>query len=253
MKLKPTRAELFYTTLPTYKEAFDGETEDERRQREQRNERRKLDWENECKQIEQKGPMIDRILWDEADLKVKSRIYLSLGSEGSRTHHQRNPHTRIKRCTTNELVNELALTFTSPRNTTFDRFQCFKAMQQLDGSLETFYSRLRELGAHRRFEQQLEEDLIKSLFISIMRSSNIQIEILSEVRTPQQALNYAVNIERGQANQQEILRSNTSWNTVSYVRQNKPRPQTSNTQQKSSACWKCGNTFSMVVNNRPDE
>ena len=138
LKLKPTRAELFYPTLPTYEEAFDGETEEEKRQREQRNERRKVDWENECKQIEQRGPMIDRIPWDEADLKVKNRIYLSLGSEGSRTYHQRNPHTRIERCTTNELVHEFELTFTRPRNTTFDRFQCLKAMQQSDESLETF-------------------------------------------------------------------------------------------------------------------
>ena len=103
LKPKPTRAELFHPTLPTYKDAFDGETEDEERQREQRNERRKVDWENECKQIEQRGPMIDRIPCDEADLKVKSLIYLSLGSEGSRTYHQRNPHTRIERFTTHEI------------------------------------------------------------------------------------------------------------------------------------------------------
>ena len=232
LKMKPTRAELFYPTLPTYEDAFEG------------NKRRKVDWENECKQIEQRGPMVDRIPWDEADLKVKSLIYLSLGSEGTRTYHQRNPHTRIERCTTNELVHELSITFTRPRNTTFDRFQCFKAMQRSDESLETFYSRLRELGAHCRF-QDLEEDLVKDIFISNMRSSNIQMELLSEVRTPQQALNYAINRERGQANQQEIMKANTNWNTVSYVRQNKPRPQTP-IQQKTSACWKCGNPFSMA-------
>ena len=82
------------------------------------------------------------------------------------------------------------------------------------------------------------------------------MELLSEVRTPQQALNYAINRKRGQANQQEILKANTSWNTVSYVRQNKTRPQTayiqqtrpqtSYGQQKSSACWKCGSTISMA-------
>ena len=174
--------------------------------------------------------MVDRIPWDEADLKVKNLIYPSLGSEGTRTYHQRNPHTRIERCTTNELVHELAITFTRPRNTTFDRFQCFKAMQRPDESLETFYSRLPELGAHCKFEK-LEEGLVKDIFISNMRSSNIQMELLSEVRMPQQALNYAINRERGQANQQEILKANTSWNTVSYVRQNKRSPQTAYSQQ----------------------
>ena len=76
-----------------------------------------------------------------------------------------------------------------------------------------------------------------------MRSSNNQMELLSEVRTPQQALNYAVNRERGQDNQQEIAKANTSWNTVPYVRQNKPRTQMTNTQQNSTACWKFGNPF----------
>ena len=43
LKLKPTRAKLFYPTLPTYADALEEETEDEERQREQRNERRKVD------------------------------------------------------------------------------------------------------------------------------------------------------------------------------------------------------------------
>ena len=138
--------------------------------------------------------MIDRIPWDEADLNVKNLIYLSLGSEGNRTYHQRNPHTRIERCTTNELVHELTLTFTRPRNR-IDRVQCVKTMPQPNESFKIFYGRLREQGAHCKFEQ-LEEDLTKNIFISNMRSSDIQMELLSETRTPQQALNYAVNRDR---------------------------------------------------------
>ena len=106
----------------------------------------------------------------------------------------------MERCTTNEIVYELTLTFTRPRNTTFDRFKCFKAMQQPNESLETFYSRLRELSAHCSFEK-LEDDLIRNIFISNMKKSNIQMELLSETRTPQQALSYAVNRERRLANQ----------------------------------------------------
>ena len=40
LRLKPTRAELFYSTLPTYEDPFEGKTEDEELQREQRNEKR---------------------------------------------------------------------------------------------------------------------------------------------------------------------------------------------------------------------
>ena len=123
LKLKPSRTELPYPTHPSYKEPFDGETVDEERQRDQRNERRKVDFENECKRLKQNGLMIDRFPWDEADLKVKSLIYLSLGSEGNKNFHQRNPQTRIERCTTNELAHEVTLTFGRPRNRTLDRFQ----------------------------------------------------------------------------------------------------------------------------------
>ena len=93
LKLKPQPTDLFYPTLPTYEEEFEGETEDEARNREQRNERRRVDFENECKVIERKGAMVDRIPWDEADKTVKSLIFLSLGAEARRTYHQKNPHT----------------------------------------------------------------------------------------------------------------------------------------------------------------
>ena len=38
--------------------------------------------------------MIDNAKWDEVDNKVKSLIYLSLGTEGTNIFHQRNPHTQ---------------------------------------------------------------------------------------------------------------------------------------------------------------
>ena len=41
--------------------------------------------------------MIDWYTWDEADIKVKSLVSLSLGTEASRIYHQRNPHTLIDR------------------------------------------------------------------------------------------------------------------------------------------------------------
>ena len=84
-----------------------------------------------------------------------------------------------------------------------------------------------------------------------MQSSNIQMELLSEVGTAQQVLNFAVNRERGLSNQQEVQKAHSNWNTVSYVRQNKPRNnilvQNQNVQKsKISPCRKCGNPFSMA-------
>ena len=43
LKLKPQPRDLFYPTLPTYEEEFEEETADEARNRQQRNERRRVD------------------------------------------------------------------------------------------------------------------------------------------------------------------------------------------------------------------
>ena len=99
LKLKPQTADLFYPALPTYEDEFEGETEDEARNREQKNERRRVDFENEFEAIERKGALVDRIPWDEADTESKSLIYLSLGAEARQMYHQKNPHTPMEKRT----------------------------------------------------------------------------------------------------------------------------------------------------------
>ena len=157
--------------------------------------------------------MIDKYTWDEADFKIKNVIYLSLGSETTRIFHQRNPHTMIDLCSTKELVYELELTFTRPRNLTFDRFQLITVQQNANENLETFFSCLRELGSKCALGN-VKDDLIKDFFIAKMINSTKQTELLSEVRTPAQVLIFALSRERGQENQREIMRSSTTnWNT----------------------------------------
>ena len=198
LKQKPTRAELNYPNHPAYEEPFEGETDDKKRQRQQQNERREVDWDNECKQTKQRRPMIDRTPWDVAYRKVKSLIYLSLGSEGSRTYHQIDPNTKIERCTTNELVHELALILP---DTEIKFLIDFSALKQCNNrtNLSKTFCRLREFGSPCRFEN-LEEYLVKNIFISNIGSSNIQMVFLSEARIPQKALNYVINRERRQVN-----------------------------------------------------
>ena len=140
LRLKPTANDLFYPVMPTFEERVENASEDEERKRKIRNEHRKVDWENECKQIRSRGPMIDRYTWDEANLKVQSLTYLYLGTEATRIFHQQNPHTMIDHCSTNELVYKLSLTFTRPRNLTFDRFQLITVQPNPNENLETFCS-----------------------------------------------------------------------------------------------------------------
>ena len=194
--------------------------------------------------------MVDKYSWDESDLKTKSVRYLSLVTDATRIIHQRNPHTMIDLCSTNELVYELGLTFNSPRNLTFDRFQLITVQQNSNKILETFFSRLREL-CLKCAQGNVEEDLIKDFFIVKMNNSTIQMELLSEVRATAQLLNFALSSERGQKNQREILQTSTpNWNTQvsaisndttrKSVRQQQPAQQTNTNKE---LCWRCGGIF----------
>ena len=67
--------------------------------------------------------MVDNIPWDDADNKAKNLIYLSIGAQATNIFHQRFPHTDLRKCTTDALVEQLKESFTQARNETFDRFQ----------------------------------------------------------------------------------------------------------------------------------
>ena len=47
LQLKPTVVDLFYPTVPSYEEVIEGANEEETRKRQIRNERRRVDWENQ--------------------------------------------------------------------------------------------------------------------------------------------------------------------------------------------------------------
>ena len=104
---RPENDELDYPTEPNYEPALSDATTAERRQREQRNLKRRTDWQNTFKEIENKGPQVDNIPLDEADNKAKSYIYVNLGSQATNIFHQRFPHTDVQKCSTDALEEQL--------------------------------------------------------------------------------------------------------------------------------------------------
>ena len=266
-RYKPESKDLFYPAEPTYEPQVQNETQVQKRERDQRNVKRKVDWENECKGIEFKGPLVDVIPWDEADTNVKSLIYLCIGTEGQRIYHQRFPHSNINTLSVFELFHELSLSFTRPRNTTSDRFLLFTCKQHENEKLEIFHCRLKALGAQCRLGTA-EDDLIKDLFIAFMNNTEIQSKLLTETRTPAQVLQYALNKERGQENQRAIagrLRAkNITDNQIAHFNPNQfpqqrrtqphnirnttnqqRRPQQQRNQGQHNPCRRCGAPFSL--------
>ena len=73
--------------------------------------------------------------------------------------------------------------------------------------------------------EHLEESLVKNLFIQGMKNQQIQMDLLSEDRTPSGTLNYSLAKERGQANQQKMnsshspIHADNQWfEKVQYVK-----------------------------------
>ena len=221
LRPKPAAEELDYPQEPICEPALPDETTAKKRQREQRNIKGKLDWKNQCQAIEDQGPMIENVKGDEVDNKVKSLIHLSLGTEGTNIFHQHNPDTELSKCTTNALVIQLQDTFEEIRNKTFDSFQFFRCTQNPRESLEQFHSRLKQKAALCNWED-LEDSLVKSIFIQGMSNPQIQMDLLSE--SPSGSGINLIQRPRQQTPRRSIL----------------PPPPINN---KIPDCWKCGYKF----------
>ena len=58
LRTKPTPADLFYSAMPSLGGTRPNESEEEGRKRDIKNQSRKIDWENECKTTEFRGPYV---------------------------------------------------------------------------------------------------------------------------------------------------------------------------------------------------
>ena len=87
-------------------------------------------WKNECYLIDRIGVLCGDKPWDIADKRAKSMIYLTIGIEGRRMHTRKYPDTNFENITTQQLWEELELTFIRPRNVTFDRYLLLTRRQQ---------------------------------------------------------------------------------------------------------------------------
>ena len=97
LRPRPQNAELDYPHEPLYEPPTSDETTAEKRQREQRNIKRKVDWQNQCLAVEDKDPYIDNTPWDEADTKIK-RPHLPFPRPRGYQHisSKKSPHGNVK-------------------------------------------------------------------------------------------------------------------------------------------------------------
>ena len=119
--LEPKPATVQLPLEPIYKNTITGSTAQSERKRLARNAQLKMNWENRCQKQMEIGIMCGDKPWSEADRKIVSMLYLSLGTEGRRIVCSRNPHLHMDILLTAELWNIMEATFVRQRNITFDR------------------------------------------------------------------------------------------------------------------------------------
>ena len=67
---------------------------------ESRNQEKNVDWENRCQKAREKGVMCNSEIWDEADARVRSYLFLCLGMKGQRQVQQKGLGLNIQTTTT---------------------------------------------------------------------------------------------------------------------------------------------------------
>ena len=97
--------------------------------------------------------------------------------------------------------------FIRPRNITFDRHVFLITKQLRWETVEHFYGKLKELAENCDFEN-MEETLIRDVFITKLLDPEIQKELLKQTVVPRQALELAINMELGMRNQHQIQQHN---------------------------------------------
>ena len=83
------------------------ETEAQRKNREFRNQEKRVGWENHVIKAREKGVLCNAFKWDEADAKVRSYVFLCLGAEGQRQLQQKRPNLELHTVSTQEMMTTL--------------------------------------------------------------------------------------------------------------------------------------------------
>ena len=124
---------------PGYKLPIEGETDEQIRDRNLRNQEKQVGVGNQCQQLDNLGPTVDGSPWEEADIKCRSYIYLCLGYEGQRRLTQYYPDLKIQKISTRDFWDRLTRLFVKERNVTFDRYEAFTRKKGKTENLEQYH------------------------------------------------------------------------------------------------------------------
>ena len=101
------RPPLVEPSEPAYEIEITVEKQAQRKNREVCNQENRVGWENPVIKAQEKGVLYNSYMWDEADAKFRSYLFLCLRAEGQRQVQQKRPSLEIHNVTTQELMTTL--------------------------------------------------------------------------------------------------------------------------------------------------
>ena len=137
-----TRPQLVEPSEPAYEVEITGETEAQRKNREVRNQEKRVGWENLVIKGREKRVLCNSFRWDEADPKVRRYLCLCLGADEQRQIQQKRPNMQLHTVSTQQFMTVLEDIFVTTRIIAFERYNFVFRKQKKAESLEQNYADL---------------------------------------------------------------------------------------------------------------
>ena len=186
------------TQIPILEQETGSESDAEKANRESRNKSTMKQYESaEEKRINEEKRKFNGMRRTEADKKLRSILFLALGSEGKRVFTQKNPRVKILAISFSEFWSLLDAAFNKPPNTTFERYKLLNRKQKDRESYEQFWGALTDLASKCNIKESDEAEWIRDIFICNMKNTDTQRKLLSATISPSEALNQALIDEKG--------------------------------------------------------
>ena len=196
--LQRNKHPLVEPTEPVYQVEITGETDAQRKNREVRNQEKRVGWEKHVMKAREKGVLCCSFRWDEVEAKVRSYLFLS-GSRGPAPTSAKALAPCTTHCDNQRVIYDSGRHIHNKQNCRVRKifavnFICSK--QKKTESLEQFHADLVEL-ASRSDCGDRESERVRDVFTAHMPNEKIAEELLAETKTPQEAYEYAIRREKG--------------------------------------------------------
>ena len=129
-----------------------------------------------------------------------------VGDGGKNDLFKKNPHVEFSKLEFKEMVRLAKVTFEKSQSITYERFKLLNRSKEVGESLEAFHAALTAQAAKSALDT-LEDELVRDLFFSKMRSPALQDIFTFETLPPDEVLKRALKFEQSKQTTQAFQKS----------------------------------------------